>query len=69
MADRSRVIVDLIIVPALVCLVTEEMYRRVCHAAWLLGLVLEMLKAIGLVPASGEDVEGDLAADGIPDIH
>lgn len=62
--DRPRVLVNLIVVPALECLVAEEVNRRVSYTSRLLGLVLEVLQAVGLVPAGGEDVEGDLAADG-----
>jgi len=62
--DCPRVLVNLIVVPALECLVAEEVNRRVSYTSRLLGLVLEVLQAVGLVPAGGEDVEGDLAADG-----
>ncbi len=39
------------------------MYRRVLHPTDVL-LGLDMSQAVGLVPAGGEDIEGDLAADG-----
>lgn len=63
-ADRPGVLVDLVVVPALEGLVAKEVDRRVSDPSRLLGLVLEVLKAVGLVPACREDVEGDLAADG-----
>lgn len=62
--DRPGVLVDLVVVAALERLVAEEVDRRVGDAPRLLGLGLEVLQAVGLVPAGGEDVEGDLAADG-----
>jgi hypothetical protein len=64
-ASRSWVIVDLIIISALESLVAEEVNRRIRHTPRLLPLVLEMLQAIRLIPPSGEDIEGDLPADGI----
>ena len=63
MADGARVVVDLVVVTALGRLVAEEVDRGVLDAARLLGLVLEVRQAERLVPAGGEDVEGDLAAD------
>lgn len=63
-ADRPGVLIDLVVVPALEGLVAEEVDRRVGNPSRLLGLVLEVFQAVGLVPAGGEDVEGDLAADG-----
>lgn len=54
-ADGTRVLVDLVVVTALVCLVTEEVNRRVLGSKLLLGL--DMLQAVCLVPTSGEDVE------------
>lgn len=55
--------VDLVVVAALAGLVAEEVDSGVADATGLLGLVLEVLQAVRLVPARGEDVEGDLAAD------
>lgn len=63
MADGPGVAVDLVVVAAGEGLVAEEVDRLVLDAA-VLGLALEVLEAVGLVPAGGEDVEGDLAADG-----
>lgn len=64
-ADRARVLVDLVVVAALVGLVAEEVDGGVLDAIWLLGIGLEVLEAVGLVPAGWEDVEGDLTADGV----
>ena len=61
---RPGVLVDLVVVAALERLVAEEMDRGVGNPSRLLGLVLEVLQAVCLVPAGGEDVERDLAADG-----
>ncbi len=63
-ADRPGVAEDLVVVAALGGLVAEEVDGRVLDAARPLGLVLQVLQAVRLVPAVGEDVEGDLAADG-----
>lgn len=65
-AHGPLVVVDLPVVAALHGLVAEEVDRGVLDAAGPLGLVLEVLQAVRLVPARGEDVEGDLAADGEP---
>lgn len=62
--DGPGVLVDLIVVAALEGLVAKEVDGGVLDATGPLGLVLEVLEAVGLVPAGGEDVEGDLAADG-----
>ena len=64
MADGAGVLEDLVVVAALVRLVAEEVDGAVLDAADLL-LGFDVLQAVGLVPASGEDVEGDLAADGV----
>lgn len=63
-ADGPGVAVDLEVVAALKGLVAEEVDVLVGDSVGLLGLVLEVLQAVGLVPAGGEDVEGDLATDG-----
>lgn len=63
-SDSAGVGVDLVVVAALKSLVAEEVDGLVGDAIGLLGLVLEVLEAVGLVPASGEDVEGDLASNG-----
>ena len=64
MADRAIVGEDLVVVATGVRLVAEEVDGLVGDAVGLLGLALEVAQAVGLVPADGEDVEGDLAADG-----
>lgn len=63
MARRSGVAVELVVVATFERLVAEEMYVLVGDAAGFLGLVLEVLQAVRLVPAGGEDVEGDLPAN------
>lgn len=63
MADGTRVGVDLVVVAAWLRLVSEEVNGLVLNAAWLLRLVLEVAEAVGLIPASGEDVEGDLTTN------
>ena len=64
MTDSARVLKDLVVVAALVSLVAEEVDGAVFDAADLL-FGLDVLQAVRLVPAGGEDVEGDLAADGV----
>ena len=61
----ARIAVDLPVVPAFVRLVTEEMNVSILDSAWEILLILQVLEAIGLIPALGEDIEGDLAADGV----
>lgn len=68
MADGSRVGVDLVVVAALVGLVAEEVDGGVGDSAGLFGFGFEVLEAVGFVPAGGEDIEGDLAADGVAGI-
>jgi hypothetical protein len=64
MSHRALVSEDLVVVAALHRLVAEEVDRGVLDASRLLGLVLQVLQAVRLVPAGREDVEGYLAADG-----
>lgn len=54
-ADGARVLIDLVVVTTLVCLVAEEVDCRVLGTVLLLGL--DVLQAVGLVPASGENIE------------
>jgi hypothetical protein len=63
-AHGARILENLVVVAALVRLVAEEMDGAVLDAADLL-LGFHVLQAVRLVPAGGEDVEGDLAADGV----
>ena len=63
MPHRPTILIDLIIISPLIRLVPKEMNSRVLDPANLF-FFFEMLQAVGLVPAGGEDVEGDLAADG-----
>ncbi len=66
MSRRARILENLIIVTAFVCLVAEEVNGRVIDAREVF-LVGQMLQAICLVPAFGKHVEGDLSADGVSD--
>ncbi len=65
MAGDARIGVDLPVVAALGGLVAKEVDCLVLDAVGLLGLVLEVAYAVGLVPARGEYVEGELATDGV----
>lgn len=63
MTDRARVGVDLIVIATDETFVTEEVDGLVIHSGdTLLGR--DVLQAIGLVPASGEDIERDLTTNG-----
>jgi len=62
MTDRPGISVDLVVIPALEALVTEEVDSFVIDARDVL-LRFDVLKAVCLVPAVREDVEGDLAAN------
>lgn len=62
--DRARVRVDLIIVATGEALVTEEVDGLVLDAGDVL-LGLDVLQAVSLVPTGGEDIERDLATDGV----
>ena len=62
-ADRARVAIYLVIIVALVGAVAEEVDGGVLDVARLLGLVLQVLQAVGRVPAGRDYVKGDLAAD------
>lgn len=66
MSYRAWILKDLVIVAALICLVAKEVDRRVLDARDIF-LVGQVLQAVGLVPAGGKDVEGDLSADGVSD--
>jgi hypothetical protein len=54
-ADSARVLVNLVVVTALVCLVAEEVDGCVLGSVLLLGL--DVLQAVCLVPTSGENIE------------
>jgi hypothetical protein len=62
MTNRSRIVVDFVIVTALERLVSEEVDSRIMYAA-LLRFVLEVLETIRLVPPCREDIEGNLTTD------
>ena len=65
MPHRPTILIDLIIIAPLIRLIPKEMNSRILDAANLFFFG-QVLQAVGLVPAGGEDVEGDLAADGEP---
>lgn len=62
MADRSFIRIDLVVITALERLVAEEVDVFIVDAGHLF-LGFDVSEGVGLVPAGGEDVEGDLAAD------
>lgn len=68
MTNSARVLIDFIVIAADKALVTEKVDVLILDAGDVL-LGLDVLQAIGLVPAGREDVEGDLATDGEAAIH
>ena len=64
MPDCSAILEDFIVVPALVCLVAKEVNGGVVNTADLL-LLLNVLQTIRLIPAGGEDIEGDLTSNAV----
>lgn len=58
------VLVNLVVVAAFVGLVAEEVNGLVLDAGDVL-LRRQVFEAVGLVPAGGEDVEGNLPTDGV----
>lgn len=77
MAYSPRVAVDFVVIPALCHIeLSTEMVKQMCRDdAYLVGLVTEevnlfepfvlnMSESVRLVPTAGEDVEGNLAANG-----
>lgn len=64
MTDSAIIDVDLMVIATLFRLVAEEMNGGVVDAGDEF-FVCDVLETVGLVPAAGEDVEGDLAADGV----
>lgn len=68
MTDRARVRVDLIVIATGEALVTEEVDGLIVHSGDAL-LGRDVLQAVGLVPASGEDVERYLATNGEAVFH
>ena len=63
MPHSPAILIDLVIITALVCFIPKEVDSCIVDAADLL-FILDMLQAVCLVPACGEDIEGDLAANG-----
>lgn len=61
--NSTRVLENLVVVSTLVCLVAKEVNGGVLDCAGEVLLVLDVLETVCLVPAPGEDVEGDLTAD------
>jgi len=64
-ANGALVNIDLIVIATLERLVAEKVNRRVLDSARLLGLGLEVAEAERLVPTRGENIERDLAANGV----
>lgn len=65
MPHSPGIAIYLPIITPLKRLIPEKVYSRVLNAVGHVDLVLHVLQAVGFVPALGEDVEADLAADGV----
>ena len=68
MADGSGIVIDFPVISTLECFVPEKVDVLVVNTGESLGRVsfgLDVLQAVGLVPSGGEDIKGNLAADGI----
>lgn len=63
MADGSWILKYLVIIATFERLVAEEMDVSVVYTTRRVLLILDVLQAVCLVPASWEHVERDLAAD------
>ena len=64
MTCGSGIFEDLVVVTTWRGLIAEEVDGLVGDTTGLLGVVLEMAQAVCLVPTVGENVEGDLTANG-----
>lgn len=64
MTNCAGILVDLVVVTTLRSLVTKEVNGFVGDAVGLLGILFEVLEAVSLVPAGGEDVERNLTTNG-----
>lgn len=65
MANGAGIAINLPVVSAFEGLVAEEVDVLVLDAAGFLGLFRKVSETVGLVPAGGEDVERDLASNGV----
>ena len=65
MANRSGILIDLVVIAALERLVAEEVDVLIIHSTGHVLVILDVLQAVRLVPARWEDVEGDLATERI----
>lgn len=63
-SDGAGITVDLVIVASLGCFITKEVNVLVGDATGVLGVALQMAQAVRLIPASWENVKGDLPTNG-----
>ena len=66
MANDSAICVDLIVIPALIGLVSKEVDRLVSDPPGPLRFSFDMLQTVRFVPSMGENIKGDLPANGVP---
>lgn len=68
MTRRPGILIYLIVITTLKALIAEEVDRLVVDTGKVLGRISfspDVLQAVCLVPTLREDIEGDLAADGV----
>ena len=63
MTDCAGVLIDLVVITSDETLVTEEVNVLILGTGDVL-LSLDVLESIGLIPAGGENIKGDLTTDG-----
>lgn len=68
MSRCTLILVNLIIIPPLVCLVAEEVNGCIFYSRQIL-LRFQVLQAVGFIPSGGEDVKGYLSADRVAIDH
>jgi hypothetical protein len=65
MTHRPSILINLKIITTVIRLVAEKVNRRIVHTIGQVLVGLDVTQTVRLVPAGREDVEGDLAADGV----
>jgi hypothetical protein len=65
MSDSPWVREYLVVIATHHSLITKEVNCLVLDAAWKLCVIFDVVEAVSFIPAGGEDVERDLAANGV----
>ena len=64
MPHRPLILINLPIIPTLIRFIAKKVDSLILNAIRQILIRLDMAQTVRLVPAVGEDIEGDLAADG-----